>query len=137
MKVVGYLPLCLALGCAAGSLPNLDKVQPVLPQRVNWVTKEQASGLSKNRPVFIYIRNDYCGFCDLEDQVLNDPEVVSELNRHYISVKLNTPVPSVRFVPTISILETKESDFEMLRVEHFVGKTWLLAMLRLIDVQHL
>ena len=62
-------------------------------QQINWKTIEEAETLQKanpNKPLFIDIYTDWCGWCKKMDKTtFLDKSVVKAINDKYIPVKLN------------------------------------------------
>jgi len=61
-------------------------------QKVNWVTFEELSSLTKQKakPIMVFIHTDWCKYCLMQEQsTFSDSAVVSNLNDNYYCVKLN------------------------------------------------
>ena len=81
--------VALALGLHAA--PVLSQQGPALPT-VNWTDLETAmkTAKSQNKPVFVKVYADWCGYCHKMDATtFRDAGVVSKLNGQFVSAKLN------------------------------------------------
>ncbi|CAI9428668.1 Thiol:disulfide interchange protein [Candidatus Ornithobacterium hominis] len=62
-------------------------------QEINWLTIEQAEKAQKenpNKPMFIDIYTDWCGWCaKLDAKTFKDTNVVKHISENYIPVKLD------------------------------------------------
>ena len=87
----------LGVVCAFGvmSSPATAQQGPALPS-VTWTNLESAVKTAKasNKPVFVNVYADWCGYCRKMDQTtFRDAGVVAKLNSQFVSAKLNGESP--------------------------------------------
>lgn len=118
-----YLLLLIAL---------LISCTPKQIQTVHWQNYYAVGpeySIAQNKHVIIYVGDESCEPCKLQNKVFQDPEVIEELNKDYISIKMNyQEVSGITTVPTIIFL--MPNGREIFRAEQFVKKEKLLGGLK-------
>lgn len=87
MRVFGLLILTFVLALAFGGTPT-----PTVWHGLYIYYYKDAKMLSKqtHKPILLYFYGNDCTYCDLFDQyVLEDPNVVDYLNKHFVFASVN------------------------------------------------
>ncbi|MFQ6136890.1 MAG: thioredoxin family protein [Candidatus Hydrothermarchaeales archaeon] len=92
----------------------------------------------KDRPIFLYFRSKYCGWCrKFEAEVLTDERVIESINEDFVPVAIDvyeqgkiTSDFKVRGTPTMVFLDTTEE--EMKRITGYVNSDTFAQVLDML-----
>ena len=90
-----FLSLFISVFFSSSSYANNDggdKENTQEPEKVNWMSFEEAIAKSKTNPkkFFIDVYTDWCGWCKVMDrQTFSHPQIARYLNEKYYAIKLD------------------------------------------------
>ena len=87
VRYIQYITLAIFLTLMTSCLND-----PEIYKEIKWISMEDAQNASAHdgKKIMVEVYTEWCEFCKkLEEQVLPDSTVISNLNKYYHSVKLN------------------------------------------------
>lgn len=97
-KLISFTLICILLVTVYAFQKAPDKT---VPEKINWLTFEQAVELNKKNPkkIFIDVYTGWCGWCKVMDaQTFTNPVIIKKMNANFYAVKLDAEMKdTVRF----------------------------------------